>query len=209
MVSFGPVSAKLHTDTSGLESLITTPAPQLANWQMLPTKRRMLVCLCVSVCICTFFQGRQILKNNYTNKKRFVRYQSAVILHHSGVIFFSFFGFSVTVHCSVCYMASCVAVELLLSSWQCELHWQRDYLSSVQTLSMQHCHVFVSLFLVTNHRLLCFFTVHLPSDMTRYLKNAFLHLILSNAMILMLWFWCYDFIHYLFDVGFSSLSGLY
>lgn len=156
MVSFGPVSAKLHTDTSGLESLITTPARQLANWQMLPTKRRMLVCLCVSVCICTFFQERQILKNNYTNKKGFAWYQSAATLHHGAVIFFSLFSFSVTVHCSVCYMASCVAVEWLLPSWQCKLHWQSDYLSSVQTLSMKHCHVFVSLSLVTNYCLLCF-----------------------------------------------------
>lgn len=158
MVSFGPVSAKLHTDTSGLESLITTPAPQLANWQMLPTKGRTLVRLCVSVCVCTFFQGmeRQTLKNTYTNKEGLAWYQTAVILHHSCVIFFSLFSFSVTMHCSVCYMASCVAVALVLSSWQCELHWQSDYLSSVQTLSVQHCHVFVPLSLVTNHRLLCF-----------------------------------------------------
>lgn len=52
--SFGPVSAKLCTDTSRLESLITTPAPQLANWQILPTKKCVCVSVHVCVLVCTF-----------------------------------------------------------------------------------------------------------------------------------------------------------
>lgn len=48
--SFRPVSTKLYTDTSRLESPITTPVPQLANWQILPTKEYVYASVHAFVC---------------------------------------------------------------------------------------------------------------------------------------------------------------